>query len=431
MSDSDGSSPWSPEYEAGGGSFSFPNGRSSLDDRSEEQHDAAKRTDGSSASRRRRTGWPLVAIAAVSAIGGAAIATQLITTSNDAVPANPAAGVAETSPPNTVLTTLVEPAGPLDDTVTVPIISAQKEDGLRILGVTSLGTFGRPSATTEETEADNEIASVLGGDRDPIVASLDDRTVVVTATGNAYEISRDTDPVDLGLGIGGPVFGELNSDVVWFVQPAGPGIEILQLQFSETGLIPTAGGITEYRDATVLGNDGNGNVVIRNPGGVYVVGDAPPVRLTTGTLLAIGPDTAFVRECDENLECTNVVIDRTNGDRIEFLLDFDFVPIEPRIGLGALPTISVGGRQAIVRVSNKIGQDETQWRLFDFERNSSTVVAPPDPSSPILWGDTGSTAAWLSDSILKFWTYSTDPDSNQAVSVEGIPKLSAITSTED
>lgn len=431
MSDADEPPPWSPQYEIGGGSFSFPDGQPSFDRRGDEQKDVPSGTDGSSPRRRSRSRRSLVAIAAFLSIGCVGVAAQLITDSDDAAPSKAEVGAPEPIPSNTALTTLAEPGDAIDETVIVPIISSQNEDGFTLLGVTSLGTLGRPSASTGEAGVDNEAASVLVGDRDPIVASLDDRTVVVTATGSAYEIVPDSDPVDLGQGIAGPVFGELNSDVVWFFQPAGAGVEILQLQFGETGLVPTAGGLVEYPDATVLGNDGNGNVVIRNPGGVYIVSDAPPVRLTTGALLAIGPDTAFVRECDEHLECVTVVIDRTNGDRIEFSLDFDFVPIEPRIGLGALPTISVGGRQALVRVSEEIGRDETRWRLFDFERDSSVIVAPPDPSSPVIWGDSGYAAAWLSDSILNIWTHSTEPDSYQAVSVEGVPKLSAITFTND
>lgn len=61
--------------------------------------------------------------------------------------------------------------------------------------------------------------------------------------------------------------------------------------------------------------DDAGGVLLTGTGGTY---DARPDglhRITSGTLLALGPTRWLTRECDSNHHCATVVIDRTGGAR--------------------------------------------------------------------------------------------------------------------
>jgi len=77
---------------------------------------------------------------------------------------------------------------------------------------------------------------------------------------------------------------------------------------------PTGVSIGIPADMNPLETDGTGGLLLTDTG-TY---DARPDglhRITTGTLLALGPTRWLTRECDSNHHCATVVIDRTNGDR--------------------------------------------------------------------------------------------------------------------
>jgi len=61
--------------------------------------------------------------------------------------------------------------------------------------------------------------------------------------------------------------------------------------------------------------DDAGGVLLIGTGGAYDAGPDGLHRITTGTLLALGPTRWLTRHCDSNHHCATVVIDRTNGAR--------------------------------------------------------------------------------------------------------------------
>lgn len=68
-------------------------------------------------------------------------------------------------------------------------------------------------------------------------------------------------------------------------------------------------------DATVQASDRAGNVLMFGVGGMY---DARPDgmhRITSGTLLAVGPTCWLALECDDRYQCAGTVIDRASGAR--------------------------------------------------------------------------------------------------------------------
>ena len=93
-------------------------------------------------------------------------------------------------------------------------------------------------------------------------------------------------------------------------------------------------------DAELLGSDGRGGLVVARGGDVFVVGVDGTERLTSGELVAIAADTAYVREC----------------------------------------------RYA--------------WYFVDTTRGQSSVVAAFEPDQPVVWSADARFAAMISDSRL-------------------------------
>jgi hypothetical protein len=92
-----------------------------------------------------------------------------------------------------------------------------------------------------------------------------------------------------------------------------------------------------------------GNFVVPAASGVYVVSGDPASRLTTGRAIAVGPTVALAEECDEQLACGYVVIDRATDERRELPGLVRGAPLEP-IGWWAhsSPAVSPDGRLAMV-----------------------------------------------------------------------------------
>lgn len=61
--------------------------------------------------------------------------------------------------------------------------------------------------------------------------------------------------------------------------------------------------------------DGAGHLLATATGGVYDVRPGRTLRVTTGSVLAVGPTRFLVVECDEHARCHRVVVDRTTGGR--------------------------------------------------------------------------------------------------------------------
>jgi hypothetical protein len=70
------------------------------------------------------------------------------------------------------------------------------------------------------------------------------------------------------------------------------------------------------------GPDGAGEVVVVGVGGAYVTGPTGLTRVTTGDVVAAGPTTWLVRECDDHHACTIATIDRRTGAHAVVKVDF-------------------------------------------------------------------------------------------------------------
>lgn len=86
--------------------------------------------------------------------------------------------------------------------------------------------------------------------------------------------------------------------------------------------------------------DGTGNLLFYDVGGAYEATPSGIRRITTGTVLAVGPTRFLVSECDEQYRCGSYVIDRVTGQRRS---------LGPRIDLGyAMGVISPDGSTAAI-----------------------------------------------------------------------------------
>jgi hypothetical protein len=99
-----------------------------------------------------------------------------------------------------------------------------------------------------------------------------------------------------------------------------------------------------------LALDPTGAFLVQAPGGVYAATAAGTSRVTPGTLIAYGATTALVYECDEQLTCATLTVERATGTRRDLPgLTRDRGP--DALGWwspGATPTISPDGRWAVI-----------------------------------------------------------------------------------
>jgi hypothetical protein len=146
----------------------------------------------------------------------------------------------------------------------------------------------------------------------------------------------------------GPVFPGPDPNHVWAAQSEGGGPETVGLvapgESHPEALLP----IPEGGSILAGAPDGAGYLVLPGVGGSY---DSRPDglhRITTGTVLAVGPTKWLVRECGGRGGCTSVVIDRSHGARHtlgRIPLDADHVGVAPG-------TISPDGKTAALVEGN-------------------------------------------------------------------------------
>jgi hypothetical protein len=109
------------------------------------------------------------------------------------------------------------------------------------------------------------------------------------------------------------LFGIPGSPTLWMptddVQMGRPG----QMMEVTPDLEPT--GVRIDVPAAPVMIEPPGNFVVPAASGVYIVSGDGVSRLTTGRLIALGPTVALAEECDEQLTCKYVVIERATGER--------------------------------------------------------------------------------------------------------------------
>jgi hypothetical protein len=177
---------------------------------------------------------------------------------------------------------------------------------------------------------------------------------------------------------------------VWAETRAGTGsaLSLLTLDGRPAGIqLPIP------RGATVRGPDGAGNVLMSGAGGMY---DARPDglhRITSGSLLAVGPTRWLTLECDARYRCASMVTDRGTGQQRTVTTPLD--AYEQNLG-----AISPDGRTAALLQPN--GQGTINLHLLDL--TTGTVRVTGVTTSADRTG--GSRAlAWSPDSR---WLFATD-----------------------
>lgn len=153
-----------------------------------------------------------------------------------------------------------------------------------------------------------------------------------------------------------------------------------------------------------------GGVVVDAPGGSYIVTTDGITRLTTGRLLALGRERAFVQECGDRLDCGYFVIDRATGERRPLALDR---------ALGDRATLEAGGwwtfqeplnaaEDAVFILSwDQFGNGEQSHGVLDLVTGAYIEIGGAIDVPTLRWGQDGTSVFWLDGSRLRVFDIST------------------------
>ena len=239
-------------------------------------------------------------------------------------------------------------------------------------------------------------------------------------------------PLPPGLFGPGPLLAGPSPSTVWSTVPAvsstgSVGVEMVLVDL-DAGSPAVPSRSIAVPGATLFGGDGRGGIVVQRGGDVYVAttdGVATELfRLTSGELLAIGADTAYVRECDDSSTCGVQHVDRTTGQRspvsamagLESAFGIDAA--DPPFGLMGT-AVSPGGDVVVVRLptlrgddsdpapstsentrSGETGSVEPVWVAIDITDGSLILLDELSGESPLVWNAEASAAATLIDGQL-------------------------------
>lgn len=189
--------------------------------------------------------------------------------------------------------------------------------------------------------------------------------------------------------------------------------------------------------AELLGGDGRGGVLFRQVGDVYLATADGTQRLTTGELLAIGADVAFVRECDDRSECSVLRVDRATGQRvIDESSPFLWNALDVTESGGLLGTsVAPGGRAVLLRVpvtgdepaaSDGSAGPSEEWMFVDLGNASATLVDIRGGDQPIVWSPDGNFAAVLVSPALVIY----DRSAARMIPVDGTGPIRSISAAD-
>ncbi|MDQ1739939.1 MAG: hypothetical protein QOE53_1591 [Pseudonocardiales bacterium] len=149
------------------------------------------------------------------------------------------------------------------------------------------------------------------------------------------------------------------------------------------------------KDATVQASDRAGHVLVFGIGGMYDLRQDGMHRITSGTLLAVGPTRWLTLECDESYRCESVVIDRATDARR--ILHTSLDSYEQNAG-----AISPDGRTAALLRPNGLGSSNVH--LLDLVTGADLLTGVTTSSNQTLGGRT---FVWSPDSR---WLFATNGD---------------------
>ncbi|MEP6296091.1 MAG: hypothetical protein ABJ382_02105, partial [Ilumatobacter sp.] len=210
--------------------------------------------------------------------------------------------------------------GPLEAIVTTRTLNFSEAPSTPIgFDVAVLGRLGAMAFVDLDTGTSSTWSvPFIGGNNAPDLVTDGNEILVVPAGGNDGFITTfgETRPLELPDGATSPGFPRFPAGSVGTVwsphdsQVGGVDHEVVAIG---DNVDTTASGDITLDNSELLGEDGTGRLVARVSGDVFVVDDVGTTRLTDGDLLALGPNHAIVRNCDDALQCSVVLTDRASG----------------------------------------------------------------------------------------------------------------------
>ncbi len=290
----------------------------------------------------------------------------------------------------------------------------------------------------DETQASVWTTPTARGRTAPDLFAIGSEVIVVPENGTRGFVTTfgHSTPIELAEGVEppeSPRFPGPTPDVMWTSQNDGTdGVEHQVVQIRDGALPADGGGAVQLTNSELLGEDGTGQLVARLSGAVHVVGVTDTSKLTDGDLLALGPDHALVRTCDETLRCSVDRIVRETGapmpatgeqlpETVDVLATAHSVG-DPQLSPRLSGTISPNGDAAFV--SGATAENVTKWWLVDFVSGRHFEVPAPAGGQPILWNAQASAATYLSDGSVVV----IDRQAEQTATVVGLGAVHAITS---
>jgi hypothetical protein len=261
---------------------------------------------------RRVPGWLLVAAALV-VLGVLARIEQGRGTTKDATPSpSPTAtqSVVPFAPTGTPFTPSASPTRPVVLELGHPLLGATGDWELFARGPGELvriqPAIGRITRTpVPDLNSGGGAALLVGPDR-VVVSPWDNVNSYVVPDG------RPARELPAAAGQHGPHFPGPDSSHTWAQSP-GDGRVLALVTLDGAGTGPTIR--LPVSVPWAMASDGTGYLVAHGVGGDYLARPDGLERITSGSVLAIGPTRWLVVECDDRARCATSVIDRTSGNR--------------------------------------------------------------------------------------------------------------------
>ncbi len=306
---------------------------------------------------------------------------------------------AELVPSVTVVSQTVSPARPLGPTG-ITLVGAMTSGGMTYIDIDAGG--GQSWATTEQ----------LGRDL-TLIKSSDAMLAFGDADEPAFAFRKGVqEPLDQVFASDGPKLPGPIDGTIWVPAPelkaTSRGV-VYRLVTSDGLPVDSAGATIDLPDAELLGSDGRGGLVVGRAGDVFAVGVDGADRLTSGELVAIGADIAYVRECADIDTCEVSRVERRTGDRST--PDGGFDPEYLRVAsspVGAALGTSVSPDGDVLLVELPVASTDLSgdtpavdgWFLADTARGRLTFIDGFNGDQPVVWSADSNFAAVLADSTL-------------------------------
>lgn len=198
------------------------------------------------------------------------------------------------------------------------------------------------------------------------------------------------------LGAGGPVFPGPDPRHLWVSSGTNDDRMVLVgVDGRRTGPPITAPPQSSPVNPSLLAiPDQTGYLLFPGIGGLYDVRPGGTSRVTTGTVLAVGPTRWLIAECNSHARCRPVVIDRSTGMRYPLSTR---VPLSTRLKGAVQSTagvISPDGATAAVLV----GSPQARIEIIDLATGTARALPLRIDLSEVDMGWAGETMAWSPDS---------------------------------